>query len=343
MNLTSADVVVTERKKKAFIKGTGSYLPKNILTNADLEKMVDTTCEWIETRTGILERRLADLDEYASSMGALAALKALEDANVSKENIEIIIFCTSTPDYIFPSSAALAQNELGLQGVPAFDCMTACSGVLYGLALAKGFIVSGMYKNVLVISGDKLSSFVNYKDRATCILFGDGASACVVSDEGPGLEICSANLGADGSLAKLLMLPAGGSRNPISEKTITEQGQFLYMEGGEVFKHAVRRMISSSLECLKMENLNETDINWMIPHQANIRIINAVGKHFPSTRIFKNVHKYGNTAASSIGIALDELRKEHPLEDGNNLLLTVFGGGLSWGSLILKNCKGNIS
>ncbi|EPP35855.1 3-oxoacyl-[acyl-carrier-protein] synthase 3 [Chlamydia avium] len=328
-----------KKTRKASIWGTGSYLPKRILSNFDLEQMVDTSDEWIVTRTGIKERRIADPSEYASIMGAESAKKAIENAGINKDQIECIIFATSAPDYIFPSSAALAQAYLGIKEVPAFDCLAACTGYLYGLSLAKAYVESGMYDNVLLIAADKLSSFVNYEDRNTCVLFGDGGSACVIGLSRPGsLEITNVSLGADGSLAELLSLPAGGSRIPASKETIEEGKHFIAMEGKEVFKHAVRRMEFAAKDCIAKAGIEEQDIDWLVPHQANERIIDAIAKRFDidENKVFKTLSKYGNTAASSVGIALDELLHKHDITTSEYLLLVAFGGGLSWGAVILQ-------
>lgn len=324
---------------RASIWGTGSYLPKKILTNTDLEKIVETSDEWISTRTGIKERRIASSEEFSSFMGAKAAEKAIEAAQISKDQIDCIVFSTAAPDYIFPSSAALAQAYLGLKDVPAFDCLAACTGFLYGLSIAKAYVESGMYRCVLVIAADKLSSFVNYEDRNTCVLFGDGGSACIVGPSRPGsLEIAKVNLGADGKQGDLLRLPAGGSRCPASQDTIQKQQHFITMEGKEVFKHAVRRMEFAAKTCITEAGLQEKDIDWLVPHQANERIIDAIAKRFAvkDSRVFKTLAKYGNTAASSVGIALDELLRTHDICVEERLLLVAFGGGLSWGAVILQ-------
>lgn len=324
--------------KCASIWGTGSYLPSKILTNSDLEQMVETSDEWIVTRTGIKERRIAGPEEYTSWMGAMAAEKAIVDAHISKGQIGCIIFATAAPDYIFPASGALAQAYLGIREVPSFDCMVACTGYLYGLSIAKAYVESGIYRCVLLIAADKLSSFVDYQDRNTCVLFGDGASACVVGEKREGtLEIVNINLGADGNLGDLLSLPAGGSREPASSQTVELKKHFISMEGKEVFKHAVRRMEQSAKACIQNAGLEEHDIDWLVPHQANERIIDAIAKRFEvdESRVFKTLAKYGNTAASSVGIALDELLHTQPIVPGDHLLLTAFGGGLSWGAVVL--------
>ncbi len=323
---------------KARIIGTGSYLPERVLSNGDLEKMVDTNDEWIVTRTGMRERRIARADEFSSDMGIAAAKAALADAKMSAEEIDFILVATLTPDYLCPNTASLIQHAIGAKRAGAIDVGAACTGFLYALAMAKAFIEAGMYQNILVIGTEKLSSITNYKDRSTCILFGDGAGACVVSSKGSGFVISSTCLGADGEQAKLLMLPAGGCRAPASAETVENDQHFVQMAGNEVFKHAVRRMEGACKECMEDAKLTEKDISWLIPHQANLRIVDAIAKrfeHLPSDRIFKTGHKYGNTSASTILIALDELLKQHQLNEGERILLTAFGGGFTWGAAIL--------
>jgi 3-oxoacyl-[acyl-carrier-protein] synthase III len=302
----------------AHIAGLGSYLPKKRLTNTDLEKMVDTTDEWIITRTGITERRIAADSETASTMGLLAARAALGKAKIAAKDIDLIIVATITPDYVFPCTAALIQGELGAVKAAAFDLEAACTGSLSGLSIAKAFVESGIYKNILVIASEKLSSLVDYTDRNTCVLFGDGASAAVVTDKGPGLQIRDVTLGADGTQSELLILDG-----------------CIKMNGKEVFKHAVRAMSAASRETLKKTGITQDDVSWLVPHQANDRIIDAITKRFHIKNVFKNLNKYGNTSASSIFIALDELLQEHEIADGENLLLTAFGAGLTYGAAVL--------
>lgn len=326
---------------KARIIGTGCYLPEKVLTNQDLEKMVETSDEWIFTRTGMKERRLARSDEFTSDMGFQAAERALADAGISPEQIDLILVATITPDYTFPSTACLLQSRLKAVNAAAVDVQAACTGYIYCLSQAKAFIESGLYQNVLIVAAEKLSSIVNYTDRNTCVLFGDGASACVVSSQGAGLHIRDVRLGADGDLAELLILPAGGSRSPATMDTVAAQQHFLKMEGKEVFKHAVRRMESASKQCLDKAGITESEISWLIPHQANMRIIDAIAKRFevPEGRVYLTLHKYGNTSASSVGIALDELLKEHRVNSGENILLTAFGAGLTWGASVLTRIE----
>ena len=327
---------------KARIIGTGCYLPERVLSNHDLEKMVETSDDWIITRTGMKERRLARSDEYTSDMGYEAALKAIEAAKISAEEIDLILVATLTPDYVFPSTACLLQAKLKAVNAAAVDIQAACTGYIYALSQAKAYIDSGLYKNVLIVAAEKLSTIVDYKDRNTCVLFGDGASACVVSGRGDGLLIRDVCLGADGELAKLLILPAGGSRKPASAQTVCDGLHYLQMDGKETYKHAVRRMEAASKNCLDRAGLAESEISWIVPHQANIRIIEGIAKRFgvPMERVYLTIHKYGNTSASSIGIALDELLREKKAGHGENLLLVAFGAGLTWGASILTIEKG---
>jgi 3-oxoacyl-[acyl-carrier-protein] synthase-3 len=266
-------------------------------------------------------------------------LAAIADAGLVADDIDFILVATLTPDYLFPSTACLIQQIIGAKRAASLDVQAACTGYLYGLSLAKSLVESGAYKNILLIATEKLSSITNYKDRSTCILFGDGASACVVSSEGSGLSIQSIQLGSDGEQAELIIQRAGGCRAPASLETVASDLHYIQMAGNEVFKHAVRRMESACKECIDTAKLNELDISWVVPHQANIRIIDAIAKrfeHLPPERIYKTVQKYGNTSSSSIGIALHELRKEQTIGEGERILLTAFGAGLTWGAALLQ-------
>lgn len=323
----------------AYIIGTGSYLPEKVLTNKDLEQMVETTDEWITTRTGMKERRIAREDEFASDMGVMASIKAIEQGGISSDDIDFIIVATSTPDYLAMSTACLIQHALGAKKASAIDVQAACSGYLYALAIAKSFVEGGVYQNILVVASEKLSSIVNYKDRSTCILFGDGASACIVSRRKQrGFLLSSLCLGADGEHSNLGMVPAGGCRIPASSQSILDGKHYIHMSGNEIFKHAVRKMESACKECLDLAGLKEDQISWLVPHQANMRIIEAMAKRFevPMERVYMTIHKYGNTSASSIGIALDELARSCPLSN-EHILLTAFGFGLTWGAAILTH------
>lgn len=329
---------------KAKIIGLGSYVPKKVLTNKDFEKIVDTTDEWITTRTGIKERRIADVNEFTSDMGYFAALEALKDANITAKDIDFILVATLSPDYLFPSTACLIQNKLGADNIPALDIQAACSGFIYALSLAKALVENKVYKNILIVASEKLSSVTNYKDRSTCILFGDAAAACVVSLENKGLEIENIYLGSDGSVADLLIQPGGGSRLPASHESVDQGKHFIQMNGRELFKHAVRRMQQAVEHCLKEANIKEEEISWLIPHQANERIIEAIAKRFTNLskeKVFTEVlRKFGNTSSSSIGLALDQLKKQNKFKDNEIVVLTAFGAGLTWGAAILKNKLG---
>ncbi len=303
--------------------------------------MVDTSDEWIFSRTGMKERRIASSNEFTSDMGCKAAQMALERSGISAQDLDLILVATITPDYVFPSTAALIQSTLKAPQAAAFDFQAACTGYVYGLAIAKGFIEGGVYKNILLIASEKLSSIIDYKDRNTCVLFGDGASAAVIRDSGPGLLIKQTSLGADGGVANLLMLPGGGCRQPATLESVEKGLHYLSMEGKEVFKHAVRRMQSAAIHCLDLAGLAQSDIDWLIPHQANERIIDAIAKRFEidEAKVFKTVHKYGNTSASGVAIALDELLDEKDIGKGDNLLLVAFGAGFTWGAAILTRAE----
>lgn len=323
--------------KKARIIGLGSHLPSRVLSNRDLEQMVDTTDEWILQRTGVSERRIAAADETTSTMGIQAARIALERAKVLPEQIDLILVATMSSDYLSPATASLIQNALGASQAAAVDIQAACSGYLYALSMAKAYIESGIYQTVLVVASEKMSAFTDYTDRSTCILFGDGASASVVTGQGSGYEIGVPCLGSDGGLAELITIPAGGSLQPASQESVEQRLHFIRLNGKEVFKQAVRRMAASSEKCLALAGLDKNQIAWLVPHQANDRIIHAVARslEFPEEKIFKTVHKYGNTSASSVPIALEELVHAENLSEGDHLLLTAFGAGLTWGSVIL--------
>lgn len=329
---------MTNRKPSlARIIGIGSYLPEKILSNYDLEKMVDTTDEWISARTGMKERRIAHPEESSSDLAFQAAKKAIHKSGLSPEEIDLIIVATATPDYLMPSTAAIVQAKLGAFKAAAFDIQAACTGYLYGLSVAKAYVESRMYQHVLLIATDKMSAFLDYNDRSTCVLFGDGASAALISNQGPGLAIESICLGAEGELADLIKIPGGGSRHPASLKTIEEGMHYFKMAGKEVFRHAVRRMTAAAEECLAQAGLKKEEIAWLIPHQANERIIDAIAKSFqmPKDKIGKTIHKYGNTSASSLAITLDELLASHSVSTGEHLLLVAFGSGLTWGASVL--------
>lgn len=320
------------------IIGTGSFLPDKILKNCDLEKIVDTSDEWITARTGIKERRIVDEDKSTSDLAIEASKKALEDAKLDPEDVDLIIVATMTGDMITPSTACIVQDKLGCKNAAAFDLSAACSGFVYGISMAYGLISSGVYKNVLLIGAEAMSRILDWEDRGTCILFGDGAGAAVISEVPEGRGILGMELGSDGSGKDHLLIPAGGARNPQTKKTLENREQYLKMEGSEVFKFAVRKIDETCKNLLEKTNLKSSDIDLFIPHQANTRIINSAVKKLkiPKEKTFINLDKYGNMSAASIPVALDEALRQGRIKDGDNILLVGFGGGLTWGSTILK-------
>lgn len=324
------------------IAGTGSEVPSRILSNLDLEKMVETTDEWITRRTGIKERRIADPEVATSDLAYGAAVKALDAAGVRPEDLDLIIVSTVTPDMFFPATACIVQAKLGATRAAAFDLSAGCSGFIYGVVTASNFIATGMCDNVLVIGADCLSKITNYQDRSTCILFGDAASAAVLKPVESGLGILSTALGADGSGGENLTAPAGGSRMPATAETVEKGLHYIHMCGAEVMKFAVRVMDSTTRELLDKAGLATSDVDVVIPHQANIRIIEAAVDRLgiDRERFFVNVEKYGNTSAASVGLALDEAVKEGRLKRGDVVVLVGFGAGLTWGGCCLKWSQG---
>jgi 3-oxoacyl-[acyl-carrier-protein] synthase-3 len=320
------------------IIGTGSDVPGKILTNYDLEKMVDTTDEWITSRTGIKERRIAAPDEYTSTFATNAALKALAMAGVSPEQLDMIVVATVTPDFQFPSTACILQNNLKAVNATAFDVSAACSGFIYGLSIVDKFIRAGTVKKALVVGAEVLSRIVDWSDRNTCLLFGDAAGAVVLeASEGDG-GILESFLRSDGSFWELLNLPAPGSRNPPTHGVIDERLVYLRMQGNEVFKLAVRAMEEAAQKVLSAAGYNPEQVDLFIPHQANRRIIDAIGKrlNIPDEKVYVNIDRYGNTSAASIPLALDQANREGLLVPGNLLLLDAFGGGLTWGAILIR-------
>jgi len=323
----------------ASFRSIGAYVPEKILSNADLEKMVDTTDEWILKRTGISKRHIAAENEVTSDLGAKAAALAIERAGISEEEIDLVICATVTPDYFnMPSTACVISDKLGINNVQAFDISAACSGFVYVLSIAKAFIESGMKKNVLIIGAEKFSSIVDYTDRSTCILFGDGAGAAVISattnkDEG----IIDLHASADGAYADFLVTPAPGSVNPVSQKVIDEGLNFVQMKGNETFKLAVKTLTKDVKEILAKNEINSADIPHFIPHQANYRIIKAVGDalKMKEEQVVLTVGKYGNTSAASIPMAINDIWESGRLQTGELMLLDTFGGGLTWASALL--------
>ena len=322
------------------IAGTGSYLPEKVLSNADLEKLVDTNDQWIQERTGIERRHIAAQGEFTTDLGLKAALRALEAAGKKNTDIDLIIFCTVTGDQVMPSSACVLQEKLGCKSIPAFDLSAACSGFIYGLSTADQFIRSGMFKTILVVGAEIISRFVNYQDRETCILFGDAAGAFIVerAPENDSHIIYSSHLRAEGSLGDLFVLPAGGSKIPFSQQVLDEGGHWVRMKGREIFKNAVRTMSSCCQEAMEVNKLTIDDISWLVPHQANLRIMEAVANHFdfPKDKVVSIVHEMGNTSAATVPVAFDTAVRDGRIKRGQNILLTAFGAGLTAGSCVLK-------
>ncbi|MBE6403540.1 MAG: ketoacyl-ACP synthase III [Lentisphaerae bacterium] len=322
------------------IRGTGSYAPEKILTNADLEKMVETNDEWIRTRTGICQRHIAAPVQACSDLAEQAARRALEMANVDPSELSAIIVATISPDHVFPSTACLLQHRLGATNAFGFDLEAACSGLLFSLETARGLMsINNKYKYVLVIGSEKLSALVNWEDRNTCVLFGDGAAALLL-ENCPDEDDCflASDLGVDGNSLDILSLPAGGSRNPASVQTVEDKMHYIHMAGRDVFKLAVNAMVSSCKKVLDEANVSIDQVRWLIPHQANERIMKAVAQRLPleEERVFMNIGKYGNTSAASIGICIDEMMRSGQVEKGDYVLLTAFGGGLTWGAILIK-------
>jgi 3-oxoacyl-[acyl-carrier-protein] synthase-3 len=323
---------------RAKITGTGSAVPEMIRTNFDLEKMVDTTDEWITTRTGIRERRIAADGEYTSTFATRAAERALEMSGAAAEDIDLIIVATITADFPFPATACIVQSNLGAKKAAAFDISAACSGFVYGLSLADNAIRSGAARKALVIGAEVLSRIIDWTDRNTCLLFGDGAGAVVVEACEGEQGILSTHLHSDGSYWELLYQPGCGSRNPAVQNTLDERKVFLTMQGNEVFKLAVRAMEDAALQALEKNGLTPSDISIFIPHQANRRIIDAIGKRLGlgEDKVYVNLDRYGNTSAASIPLALDEANRSGRINEGDIVLFDAFGGGLTWGSALVR-------
>jgi 3-oxoacyl-[acyl-carrier-protein] synthase-3 len=327
------------QKIRAGILGTGSYLPAKIVTNKDLEKLVDTNDEWIVTRTGIRERHFAADDEFTSDMATKAAQRALESANLKPADLDLIIVATITTDMPTPSTACFVQTKLGAPQAAAFDISAACSGFVYGMSVARAFIESGLYKTILLIGAEKLTTFIDWKDRGTCVLFGDGAGAAIIGPVAEGKhEIISTYMAANGSEADLLKIPGGGCRFPSSLESVENRLHTLKMDGKQIFKIAVKVMSDAVLEAAKRANITLDQISLVIPHQANDRIIQAIGERLgvTSDKLFVNVDKIGNTSAASVGIALDEAVKAGKIKDGQYVAFVAFGAGTTLASSIVK-------
>jgi len=320
------------------ILGTGSYAPERVLTNAELAEMVDTSDEWITTRTGIKSRRIADEKTATSDLAAEAGRRAMADAGVTADEIDLIILATATPDMLFPATACVVQSALGLKNACGFDVSAACSGFVYGLSLANSLVGGGTYERVLVIGAETLSKIVDWTDRNTCVLFGDGAGAAVVGAVPEGRGILSVLLGSDGTLSNWLNMPGGGSRIPISQEVLDKRLHYVKMAGNSVFKYAVKEMGAAALAALDRAGATGEDLDILVPHQANLRIIEAVADRIgvPMSKVFINIDRYGNTSAASVPIALDEARRSGRLKEGNLVEIVVFGGGFTWGSAVLR-------
>jgi 3-oxoacyl-[acyl-carrier-protein] synthase-3 len=323
---------------RAVVTGTGSALPTRVLTNADLEKMVDTSDEWITTRTGIKERRIAAEGEYLSQYATEAGRRALEMAGVPAAELDLILCATVTPDRLIPSTACTIQQNLGARKAAAFDLAAGCSGYIYALAVADRFLASGTYRHALVIGGELLSKYVDWQDRTTCIIFADGAGATVLSAQEGVRGVLATSLRSDGSMADFIYIPAGGTILPTSEKTVAERLHFIRMKGNETFKIAVRSIEEVSREVITAAGLSASDIDHYIPHQANRRIIEAVGTRLGlrPDQVYLNIDRVGNTSSASIPIALDEVVRAGKVDPGDILLFAAFGAGLTWGAALLR-------
>jgi 3-oxoacyl-[acyl-carrier-protein] synthase-3 len=322
----------------ARITGTGRYSPAKVLSNADLEVMVDTSDDWIRERTGIRERRITESHETIAYMATEAARQALDEAGLGPEDLDTIVLGTATPDRLLPSTACDLQASLGAVHAAAFDIDAACSGFLYGMTVAEGLMSSGNARNALVVGAERLSTIVNYQDRGTCILFGDGVGVALLQPADNGQGVLSTYMKSDGRLADLLYRPAGGSVRPVDQDVLQDQSHMLHMAGREVFKHAVRSMADACDRALEQAGLSGEDIDILIPHQANIRIIDATAKHagIPPEKVYVNVDRYGNTSAASIPIALDECVREGRIKSGDIVLLVAFGAGFTWASCAIR-------
>lgn len=325
-------------KRTVSIIGTGSHVPERVLTNAELEKMVDTSDEWIVTRTGIRERRIAGSDEHTSDMATAAAKAAIENAGITADEIDLIIVATVSPDMMFPSTACWVQKNIGAKNAACFDVLAACSGFIYGLEIGQQFITSHTCDTVLVIGADKLSTLVNWTDRNTCVLFGDGAGAAILRNRADSHGVISTHMGSDGTFSDILYMPGGGCRIPITKDNADQHLNTIHMSGREVYKQAVNSMLKGAQSALEQAGLEISDIKCIIPHQANLRIIEGIADrlHVPMDRFYINLDRYGNTSAAAVAIALDEANRSQRFAIGDYILLIVFGGGLTWASSVIQ-------
>lgn len=328
----------SKKIQSASIVGTGSYVPKGILTNADLEKMVDTNDEWIRTRTGIQERRIAANEETTSDMAAAAAREALKNAGVEALEVDMIICATVTPDMFFPNTACFVQTKIGAKRAICFDVSAACSGFIYALEMAHQFIATKTYKTVLVIGADKISGIVNWQDRNTCVLFGDGAGAAVLQHQEGRRGLITTPMGSDGSLADILCIPGGGKTPTVTAENFDPKDFTIQMNGRETYKQAVVAMVSASQQALERAGVTIDQIKCVIPHQANLRIIEAIADRLKISldQFYLNLDRYGNTSAAAVAIALDEAARAGCFERGDLILLVVFGGGLTWAASVIE-------
>lgn len=323
---------------RAAVTGLGIALPERVMTNADYEKIVDTSDEWITQRTGIKERHIVGEGESTATLGAEAARRALADAGIKPTDLDLIICATITPDMTCPSTACFIQDEIGAKDVAAFDLAAACSGFLYGLSVAAKFIETGTYRRILVLGAETLSRFTDYTDRTSCVIFGDGAGAAVLEpSEDAGRGIRHTVMHADGTGWDLIHVPAGGSRTPASHETVDAHGHFLKMRGRDVYKFAVEKMQWLLGDCMSACELTVADVDMVVPHQVNIRIIKSAAEKygFPMDKVYVNIDRYGNTSAASIPLAMDDARREGLIGPGSTLLLVAFGAGLTWSGVVL--------
>lgn len=323
--------------QQAAITGVGGYVPDYVLTNAELETLVDTNDEWITTRTGIKERRiLKGENKGVTDLATPAVLDLLKKTNTNPKEVDLILFCTATPDYLFPASAAITAKKAGINNAFGYDLLAACSSFLFGLSAGAKYIQSGMYKKVIVVGADKMSSIIDYTDRATCIIFGDGAGAVMLEPSTNEHGILDEDLHVDAVGEEFLLMPAGGSKLPASQFTVDNKLHFAKQDGRTVFKHAVSRMTESTLEVMNRNQLNADNLDWLVPHQANKRIIDYTASKagLPAEKVMLNIHKYGNTTSATIPLCLYDY--ENQIQKGDNLILTAFGGGFTWGAIYVQ-------
>ena len=330
--------MTTKNEKAVGIIGIGSYVPARAVTNKDMEAIVETSDEWISERTGIKCRHFVADDEHTSDIATRAAERALKDANLTADDIDLIVVATATPDMLFPSTACLVQHNLNASKAAAYDLSAGCSGFMYSIATASQFIKTGLYKYVLVIGAETLSRLMDFTDRNTCVLFGDGAGAVVLGEVPEGYGILGVHLGSDGGGGPLLSLPAGGTRIPATEESVKNRLHYIHMEGNEVFKFAVKIMGEAAFKALEQAGMQATDVDWLIPHQANIRIIQSAAKRLkmPMEKVVVNVDRYGNTSSASIPIALEEAIHDGRIKSGQTVVMVGFGAGLTWASTVIR-------